>query len=126
MTGTRIGSWRVLQRAAVAEPGSWPRLDVVPRPVGLTHAAVQIWSGGTLIPPLQVSLRGTNLAPGAPDAGWVSLGALTLSPETPSALFGVGGLVDLTPFRWLRAAVVGGPRPCALIVVFDGDIPPME
>ena len=126
MKRSRPSAWRVLQRAAVELPGAWPVLDVVPRPVGLTHAAVQVWSGASLVPPLEVILRGTNLGAGAPAGGWVSLGTRMLSPETPSALFGTGGLVDLTAFRWVRAAAVGGPRPCALIVVFDGDIPSME
>ncbi len=122
MSSTPLTSWRRLQRASVDEPGPWTDLDTIRRPVGMTHTAVQVWAIGELIPPVTVVLQGTNLSQGAPDVGWVDLGTVTLSPESSTAMFGVGGLVDVTPFRWLRATAVGGPRPCALLVVFDGDI----
>ncbi len=122
MSGNPQKAWRRLQRASVDEPGPWPDFETITRPVGMTHAAVQAWGIGDLIPPVTVVLQGTNLSQNAPDVGWMDIGTVTLSPESSSALFGTGGLVDVTPFRWLRASAVGGPRPCALLVVFDGDI----
>jgi hypothetical protein len=114
-------AWRVVQHASRDEEAGWPSLGVVLRPPGVAFVAVQALADGALSPPVTVELRGTSLFPDAPAAAWASLGTLSLDAETPARMLGTGGLLDLTPFRWLRAHLSGGTTPCALLLAFDGD-----
>lgn len=116
--------WRTVQRTTRADEEPWAELPVLVRPVGLTHAVVQAHAHATgpLSPAVTVALWGTSLSPTAPASAWRRIAEAVLTDTDPSAFLGVNDLIDLFPYRWLRASADGGPGTCALLVAFDGDV----